>query len=230
LLKKNAAETGQAVETWIFDLDNTLYPAECDLFSLVSQRMTVFIANKFSLSPDDARARQKKYFQSHGTTLRGLMTEHGTEPAEFLDFVHDIDFSRVAPSPLMAAALPLLPGRKYVFTNASKDYAGKVLARLGIDAHIDGIFDIEAAGFMPKPDPAAYRKMLEDLAIDPHSALMVEDIARNLKPAADLGMRTAWVPNSSSWSKAGAEGMSFDFVVEDLPRWLHEMALKSGGS
>lgn len=228
--KMNLISGAQPLNAWVFDLDNTLYPAACDLFSLVSRRMTVFIADKFDISLDDARARQKNYFHRHGTTLRGLMIEHGMPPGEFLAFVHDIDFTRVAPSPLMAAALSRLPGRKYVFTNASRGYSERVLARLGIEAHIDGIFDIEMAGFEPKPEPATYRRMVEHFAIDPRRALMVEDIARNLKPAADMGMKTAWVPTGTSWSKVGAEDMQFDFVVEDLPRWLDDLAAKAEGA
>lgn len=224
----NSPDSSLPIQTWVFDLDNTLYPANCDLFSLISQRMTAFIAENFDLSPEDARARQRSYFLKHGTTLRGLMTEHGTPPGAFLDFVHDIDLSRVQPSPVMARALSLLPGRKYVFTNASKGYSEKVLARLGIEAHIDGIFDIEIAGFAPKPDPATYRKMIEFFSVDPKNALMVEDMARNLPPAAALGMKTAWVPNDAHWSKEGSEDLTFDFVIEDLPLWLHELALRGG--
>jgi putative hydrolase of the HAD superfamily len=217
------------VETWVFDLDNTLYPAECDLFSQVSFRMGAFIAKHFSLDLDAARQLQKRYFLKYGTTLRGLMTEQGVQPHAFLDYVHDIDFSKVEPSPALAAALSRLPGRKVVFTNASTKYTEMVLGRLGIEDHIDGIFDIEAAAFAPKPDPATYLKMLEHFAAHPQKALMVEDIARNLKPAAELGMKTAWVPNATSWSQADADEMIFDYVIDNLPVWLHEVATRREG-
>ncbi len=208
------------IDTWVFDLDNTLYPATCNLFSQVSDRMKMFIARKFSIGADEAFKIQKNFFRQHGTTLRGLMTEHDMLPDEFLDFVHDIDFSPVMPSPLLSKALDALPGRKFIFTNASADYTGKVLSRLGVGDIFDGVFDIHSAGYAPKPDPETYRKMLSAFNIDARSSIMFEDMARNLAPAASFGMKTAWIPTHTDWGHEGAAEMDFNYVIEDLPDWL----------
>lgn len=218
------------IDAWVFDLDNTLYPAKCDLFSQVDARMCAFIATTLKLDHAAARRLQKSYFLKHGTTLRGLMNEHSIAPAAFLEFVHNIDFTRIKASPIMAAALLRLPGRKFVFTNASESYAARVLARIGIESHFEGIFDIEKAGFAPKPDPVTYDRMLAHFSIEPTSAIMIEDIARNLKPAADRGMKTAWIPTDQSWSREGSGDMAFDYVIDDLEAWLTEMAAKAAAT
>ena len=133
------------VETWVFDLDNTLYPARSNLFSQVSARMTQYIQDRFGLEPDNARELQRALFRRHGTTLRGLMTEHAVDPDAFLAFVHDIDVSPIDPSPRLDALLAALPGRKMVFTNGSVPHAERIMARLGIGRHFDTVFDIVAA-------------------------------------------------------------------------------------
>ena len=208
------------IDTWIFDLDNTLYPASCNLFSQVSDRMGAYIARMFDVDANAARKLQKNFFRTHGTTLRGLMTEHQMQPDEFLHFVHDIDFSVVKPSPLLSRALDALPGRKFIFTNASAAYADKVLARLGVGDVFEGVFDIHNAGYTPKPDPETYRKMLSTFKIEAQGAIMFEDMARNLAPAVSLGMKTAWIPTHTDWGHEGAAEMDFNFVIEDLPDWL----------
>ncbi|MFI4986974.1 MAG: pyrimidine 5'-nucleotidase [Alphaproteobacteria bacterium] len=181
------------VAVWIFDLDNTLYPASCRLFDQVDRRIGQFIAESFGLDPLAARALQKQYFRTYGTTLRGLMSEHDVDPHAFLDYVHHIDRSAIPPAPALDAALARLAGRKLVFTNGSADHAAKVMAQLGIAHHFEAVFDVVAAGFLPKPDPACYRLLLERHAIAPESAAMVDDIPRNLAPAAALGMTTVWL-------------------------------------
>ena len=208
------------VETWIFDLDNTLYPASCNLFSQVDARMSAFIQDLLSLEPGDARRVQKRYFREHGTTLRGLMDHHQVDPEAFLDYVHDIDFSVIPHAPGLEAALSRLAGRKLVFTNATVPYSKQVLGRLGISHHIEAIFDIVAADYRPKPEPACYRQLIEEHAIDPARAVLVEDIARNLAPAAALGMTTVWVPNDEDWSQDTAEDGHVHHVAEDLAAWL----------
>ena len=212
-----------AVEAWIFDLDNTLYPASCNLFSQVDARMSAFIQELLSLGPDEARRVQKRYFREHGTTLRGLMTHHRVDPEAFLAFVHDIDFSVIPCAPDLDAALSRLAGRKLVFTNATVPYAERVLARLGIGRHIEAIFDIVAADFRPKPEPESYRQLIAAHGIDPRRAVLVEDIARNLTPAAALGMTTVWVPNDTDWSHHGAEDGHVHHVAEDLTAWLTDL-------
>jgi putative hydrolase of the HAD superfamily len=208
------------VEAWIFDLDNTLYPASCNLFHQIDWRMTEFIADRLALARDDARRLQKELFRRHGTTLAGLMAEHAMDPAPFLAYVHDIDLSPVAPAPALDRALAALPGRKLVFTNGSTRHAENVLARLGVTQHFETVFDIAAADFVPKPRPEPYRALLERHAIEPSRALMAEDIARNLIPAAALGMTTLWVRGDAEWARAGADEAHVHFTVDDLAGWL----------
>lgn len=209
-----------AVETWIFDLDNTLYPAASSLFDQVDRRMGEYVARLLGIPYDAARAEQKRLFRDHGTTLRGLMTEHGVDPVDYMDHVHAIDLSRLAPDPRLALALERLPGRKLVHTNASVAHAERVTARLGIDRHFDGVFDVAAAGWTPKPDPAPYAMLLDRFGVDPARAAMVEDIARNLAPAAALGMATVWVRSEQDWAKAGATAPFVHHETDDLPGFL----------
>ncbi|RMF07921.1 MAG: pyrimidine 5'-nucleotidase [Alphaproteobacteria bacterium] len=210
----------EGFEAWIFDLDNTLYPAECNLFDQVDRRMAAFIAKRFGLEAEQARRIQKRYFREYGTTLRGLMSEHEIDADEYLAFVHDIDVSAVPPDPVLARAVSRLPGRKFIHTNASTDYAEKILDRLGLAGLFDGIFDIRDAGFAPKPDRSGYQKLVDRYGIDPARAVMVEDIARNLIPAAELGMTTVWRPTATDWSGDGADERFIDHVIDDLADWL----------
>ncbi len=211
------------VRTWVFDLDNTLYPASSSLFDQVDRRMGAFVAERFGLPFEAARAEQKRLFREHGTTLRGLMVEHGVDPVAFMDHVHAIDLTRLDPDPRLSLALARLPGRKVVYTNGSVAHAARVTARLGIDRHFDATFDIAAAGWVPKPDPAPYRVMLERFGIDPAGAAMVEDIARNLAPAAALGMATVWVRGDPDRAKAGAAAAHVHHETDDLAAFLLEV-------
>ena len=219
-----------AVETWIFDLDNTLYPASCRLFEQIQQRMTAFICARLSVSPDEAAALRRTYFQQHGTTLRGLMTVDRIDPHEFLAFVHDIDLAGVPPDPALRAAIARLPGRKIVHTNGSVRHAERLLDHLGIGETFCGIVDIVAAGFDPKPAPAGYLLLLERHAADARTALMVEDIARNLEPAAALGMTTAWMRNGLDWAAADSDGAYINHVVDDLAGFLGAAAAPQGSA
>jgi putative hydrolase of the HAD superfamily len=212
------------IETWIFDLDNTLYPVSCRLFDQIHARMTRFIAERFGLEPESALARQKAYFREYGTTLRGLMVVDCIDPNEFLAFVHDIDLTCVPPDPVLVAALAALPGRKIVHTNGSRRHAERLLDHLGIAGSFCGILDIEAAGWEPKPALAGYHELLKRHEVTPGTALMVEDIARNLIPAAALGMTTAWVRNPAEWGADGAEGDHIHHVVDDLGDFLSAAA------
>ena len=168
------------IETWIFDLDNTLYPARCRLFDQIDLRMGSFIAELLGVDRVAAKAVQKDYFYRYGTTLRGLMLEHGVAPDAFLDYVHDIDHSPVPADEPLARALEALPGRKLIFTNGTVAHAEKVLARLGVGSHFTGIFDIVHSDFIPKPQLEPYEKFLAVHAVEPRRAAMFEDIARNL--------------------------------------------------
>lgn len=218
------------VEFWVFDLDNTLYRADSNLFAQIDARMSQFIARFLSVPPDQARRIQKAYYREHGTTLNGLVVRHGTDPETFLDFVHDIDLSAVAPDAALNAAIAALPGRRFVFTNGCGRYARRLLERLGLSAAIDGLWDIRATAFSPKPERAAYRTVLDAAGIDPHRAAMFEDVARNLVPAHDLGMTTVWIDNGSEWSKQGPEfpvasGDHIDYETDDLVQFLRSIRI-----
>jgi putative hydrolase of the HAD superfamily len=178
---------------WIFDLDNTLYPAKCNLFAQIDQRMGEFISNYLDLPFDEARKIQKSYYVKYGTTLAGLMAEHGLKPEKFLDYVHDIDVSMLTPSPELGQAIEDLPGKKYIFTNGSQAHAENVAGALGVYDKFDGVFDIGDAGFVPKPDRSAYDKFLKAHNVSPHVAAMFEDMPHNLESPHALGMATVLV-------------------------------------
>jgi len=210
----------EAVSCWVFDLDNTLYPAASNLFQRVSVRMTAYIQSAFDLPEDQARALQKDLFRRHGTTMRGLMVEHGTDPEDFLHYVHDIDVSDMARDERLAELIARLPGRRVIFTNGSVPHAERITAQLGIDHLFEGTFDIVAGDFVPKPDPKPYHQMIAHFGIDPGTSVMVEDMAKNLKPAAELGMTTVWLRHHMEWSGDGAEDGHVHHPIGDLHDWL----------
>lgn len=187
------------IDHWVFDLDNTLYPAECQLFAQIDARMTEFVQRALSLPHADARKVQKDYYVEYGTTLSGLMREHDIPPEEFMDYVHDIDLSAITPNNRLAALIDALPGQKYVFTNGSVKHALNVKRALGIDHLFDGIFDIKAAEYVPKPNRSAYDLFLKRYEINPSRAAMFEDIAANLEVPHDLGMETVLVCSAAQW-------------------------------
>lgn len=208
------------ITDWIFDLDNTLYPARCNLFDQVDRRIGQFIEGRLGLDRVEARALQKRYFREHGTTLAGLMANHAVDPGAFLEFVHDIDVSPVEPSPALDQALSRLPGRKFIFTNGSTAHADRVTGRLGVTHHFEGVFDIIAAGYRPKPDPETYDLLIRRHAITPLRAAMIEDLPRNLRPAAALGMTTVLVLTGAEWAETDAAGDHIHHVTDDLVGWL----------
>jgi putative hydrolase of the HAD superfamily len=208
------------IETWIFDLDNTLYPASSRLFEQVQQRMNAYICDRLSLSPEAAAELRRKYFREHGTTMNGLMNVDRIDPHEFLAFVHEVDLACVPSDPALVSALAELRGRKIVHTNGSVRHAERLLDHLGVSDSFCGIIDIVAADFEPKPALAGYRLLLQRHAVEPRTAIMVEDIARNLAPAAELGMTTAWIRNGEDWAAAEADRDYIHHVVEDLAGFL----------
>ncbi|MFA5120757.1 pyrimidine 5'-nucleotidase [Zavarzinia sp.] len=214
-----APKTLSATETWVFDLDNTLYPASCRLFDQIEAKMRAYIMDHLALDGEAAGALKSELFHRHGTTMKGLMQDHGVDPHHFLDFVHDIDLSPLDAAPALDAVLAGLPGRKVIFTNGSTMHAERVLARLGIAGHFDGIFDIVAAGFTPKPEVGPYLAMATALGVEPTRACMVEDMARNLLPAAEMGMATVWIPNGTDWGAQG-QGDHIHHVTDDLAAFL----------
>ena len=211
------------IRNWIFDLDNTLYPASADLFGLIDARMTGFIQDLLGLEWTKARALQKDYFHNHGTTLSGLMSEHDIDPNRFLAYVHDIEMDVLSEDRRLVEAIARLPGRKLIFTNGDADYARRVLARLGMSESFEAIHDIHACAYEPKPQPIAYQRMAEAFGIEPAESLFVEDMARNLEPAKAIGMTTVWVNNGSEQGRGHDDRAYVDYEITDLGAWLHEI-------
>lgn len=218
------------IDVWVFDLDNTLYPHHVNLWQQVDIRIRDFVANFLKITPDEAFRIQKDYYLRYGTTMRGMMTEHGVSADDYLAYVHEIDHSPLAPNPGLGAAIEALPGRKLILTNGSTDHAGKVLARLGIGDHFEAVFDIIAAELEPKPAPATYAKFLDRHGVDPKQAAMFEDLARNLAVPHDLGMTTVLVvPDGTeevvreAWELEGRDAEHVHHVTDDLTGFLKRL-------
>lgn len=217
----------KGVEAWIFDLDNTLYPAHVDLFSQINKQIADYIARALNIGEEDAIAQRRDYYQKYGTTLRGLMMEHKIDPDDYLRYVHDIDYSNVLPDPALGRAIEALPGRKYIFTNGDRPHAERTAAALGISDHFEDIFDIVAADLMPKPNRETYDRFLERTGVSPVRAAMFEDLQRNLEVPHHLGMCTALiVPKGTrdifrdDWELEGDKAAHVDFVTDDLSGFL----------
>lgn len=212
--------TGLArIDSWIFDLDNTLYPASAQLFSQIDARMGAYIQRLLDLDKEAAWRVQKGFFHSHGMTLPGLMAHHGVNPHEFLADVHDVDIDVVAPHPELADLIARLPGKKFVFTNADAPYATRVLARLGLSESFDALHDIHALDYVPKPQAPAYANLCAAHGIDPTTAVFVEDMARNLAPAKAIGMTTVWIDNGSEQGPDESRS-HIDYTITDVASWL----------
>lgn len=208
------------IRNWIFDLDNTLYPARANLFSQIDNRITDYLAQRLDLDRVAARAVQKDYFHTHGTTLFGMMADHDVDPHEFLGFVHDVEMDVLDHDAPLVAAIARLPGRKLVFTNGDAPYALRVLDRLGLADAFEAIHDIHAMRYQPKPAAAAYQGLIASHGLDPAQSLFVEDMARNLKPAKAIGMTTVWIDNGSEQT-ADDDRSFIDFTTHDIAGWLH---------
>ncbi len=212
----------QAVDAWLFDLDNTLYPAESGLFEEVRARIGTYMVTYCGLSQPEAAVAQRTYRERFGSTLAGLMAENAVAPDHFLSFVHDVGYDVVQPDPRLGAALAAIPGRLYIFTNGTRDHARRVTDRLGISHAFEDVFDIARAHYIPKPNPEPYNKIIRDLGLTPESTTFVEDIERNLVPAKKLGMTTVLVAN-----RAREPSATVDHVVSDLPGWLQDSRRQS---
>ena len=210
------------IRDWIFDLDNCLYPASTGLFELVDERMGAYIQRLLDCDAIEARRVQKAHFHEHGTTLAGLMKDHGVDPTDFLEDVHAIPLDRVCRDDRLASALGRLPGRKFVFTNGDAPYARRVLEAIGVHEHFDELHDIEASSYRPKPDPHGYELLCERFEIDPPAALLADDIAANLAPAKSLGMTTVWVDNGSERGNVDA-GDYIDHRIDNVTQWLERI-------
>ncbi len=224
---ERVAEAFTAIDTFVFDLDNTLYPASSDLWPMIDDRITLFMIRQFGLDSLSLRALQKHYYLRYGTTLRGLMAEHGVDAEVYLAYVHDIDRSFLKPDHTLAAAIAALPGRKLILTNGSRDHALETARALGIDHLFEDIFDIIAADFIAKPDEGVYTRFFEKHAVEPARAALFEDIARNLVVPHRRGMTTVLVtPNAGqaldreSWEVAHGGEPHVDFFTDDLAGFL----------
>lgn len=185
------------IDSWLFDLDNTLYPLECGYMGQIEQRMTGVVSRLTGLEPDEALKLQKIYLAEHGTTLAGLMHSHQVDPAAFLEEVHDLPLDCLMPDPALRAALQRLPGRRLIFTNGDEAHAVRVLDRIGIADLFDDLFHIAMSDYVPKPNPATFARMIEHHVLTPETTSFFEDSVRNLAPAHDLGMTTVLVgPNA----------------------------------
>ena len=211
-----------SIRNWIFDLDNTLYPHGVRLFEQVDRRITSYIARLFQVDAQEAYRIQKGYFHTRGTTLAGLMAEHGVDPHDYLADVHDIEMDMLEENAPLAAAIAQLPGRKIVFTNADEAYAIKILARLGLGNSFEAIHDVHALDYRPKPEPSAYRHICDTYGLAPDECLFADDMARNLKPAKHIGMTTLWVDNGSEQAE-DADREHIDFATRDITLWLQEI-------
>jgi putative hydrolase of the HAD superfamily len=215
------------VETWVFDLDNTLYPHHLNLWQQVDVRIRDYIVDFLKITHDEAFRLQKDYYKRYGTTMRGLMAEHGLQPDEFLEMVHQIDHSPLTPNPALGAAIAQLSGRKLILTNGTREHADAVLRRLEIEHHFDDVFDIRAAELEPKPQPVVYERFLARHDVDPTKAAIFEDLARNLEVPHALGMTTVLVVPQGArvvlredWELAGRDAPQVDHVTDDLAGFL----------
>jgi putative hydrolase of the HAD superfamily len=223
------------VSRWVFDLDNTLYPAATNLFRQIDARMRTFIEHALAIDPDEARRLQKGYYVRYGTTLSGLMAEHGVDPDAFLDYVHDIDLAELAADNALIAAIGALPGERYIFTNGSTAHAERVISRLGLTGLFGDIFDIRAAEFTPKPHRETYQRFLLRHDIQGPDSAMFEDIAHNLEAAHALGMTTVLVSSDAPWiedepaekrpAAPGERHAHVHYVTDDLAAFLSRARL-----
>jgi len=217
------------VRNWIFDLDNTLYRADNGIFAQIETRMTDYVMAFLKLPRDEAYARQKELYRRYGTTLNGLMREHGAEPDAYLQYVHDIDLSDLGPDQALATAIAKLPGRRFVFTNGCRDHAARILDRLEMTGLFDAVWDIRSMAFAPKPQAGAYTSVTEAAGVTCGQAAMFDDIARNLVPARALGMTTVWLKTDSPWGKQGplmdVRESDIDHETDDLTRFLNTIRI-----
>ena len=219
------------VETWVFDLDNTLYPHHLNLWQQVDARIREYVSAYLHVSPEEAFRVQKDYYRRYGTTMRGLIAEHGMAPGDYLDFVHRIDHSPLKPDPALGDALEKLPGRKLIFTNGTRRHAENVIKRLEIDARFEDVFDIVAGDLEPKPSQLSYERFLARHGVDAAKAAMFEDLARNLEVPHALGMTTVLVvPQGErvvlreAWELAGQDDPHIDHRTDDLAAFLERIA------
>jgi len=213
----------QSIKYWIFDLDNTLYSGKTKVFEQVDKKMSKFISDKLKVSIEEAKKIQKNYFYEYNTTLNGMIKNHKIDANEFLEFVHDIDIDFLQKDLELAKQIEKLEGKKIIFTNGSRKHALNVTKRIGINQHFDDIFDIVDSDFMPKPSIEPYKKLIEKHKIDPKLSVFIEDIARNLKPAYEMGMKTVWIENDEPWAKKFSDSDFVNYTTNNLSDFLKKI-------
>ena len=211
------------IKYWLFDLDNTLYSGDTKVFDQVDKKMSKFISEKLNVSIDEAKKIQKNYFHEYNTTLNGMIKNHDIDANEFLEFVHDVDLSFLDKDKYLEDEIKKLDGKKIIFTNGSRAHAINVTKRIGIDKLFDGIFDIRDCEFIPKPSKEPYRKLVENYKIEPQYCIFFEDIARNLKPAYELGMKTVWIKNDEPWAAKYSDSDFINYKTDNLTNFLKEI-------
>ena len=211
------------IKYWIFDLDNTLYSGQTQVFSEVDKKMSSFISKKFNVDLVKAKEIQKKYFYEYGTTLSGLMNHDNIDPQEFLEFVHDIDISWLPKDEVLREELIKIKEKKIIFTNGSHAHVENVTKQLDIDGLFDGAFDITDANYVPKPHLNPYQELIKKFDLDPNQSILIEDIAHNLEQAKNLGMKTCWLENDETFAKKDANKPYIDYKIKNLPSFLQEI-------
>ena len=214
-----------SIKYWIFDLDNTLYSGKTKVFEQVDKKMSKYISNKLNVTIEEAKKIQKNYFYEYNTTLNGMIKNHKIDASEFLEFVHDIDIDFLKKDIKLNEELKKLTGKKIIFTNGSRKHAINVTSRIGIEQHFDDVFDIVDSEFMPKPTIEPYKKLVEKHKIDPKLCVFVEDIARNLKPAYEMGMKTVWIENDEPWASKFSDSDFVNYRTNDLSEFLRKINL-----
>jgi len=213
------------IKFWLFDLDNTLYSGKTKVFEQVDKKMSQFISEKLNVSIKEAKQIQKSYFYEYNTTLNGMIKNHKIDANEFLDFVHDINVDFLKKDIHLGEELKKLDGKKIIFTNGSKKHAINITQRIGIDQYFDDIFDIVDSEFIPKPAMSPYKKLIEKHKIDPKLCVFIEDIARNLKPAYEMGMKTVWIENEEPWAKKFSDSNFVNYKTNNLSEFLQKINL-----
>ena len=214
-----------SIKYWIFDLDNTLYSGKTKVFEQVDKRMSKYISGKLNISVEEAKKVQKNYFHKYNTTLNGMIKNHKIDPDEFLEFVHDINIDFLQKDPALGKEIEKLDGKKIIFTNGSRKHAINVSKQIGIDHLFDDIFDIVDAEFIPKPLLEPYKKLVKKHKIDPKLCVLVEDIARNLKPAYEMGMKTVWIENDEPWASKFSDSEFVNYKTNNLSEFLKKINL-----
>ena len=211
------------IKYWLFDLDNTLYDGATKVFEQVDKKMSKYISEKLKVTIQEAKNIQKNYFYEYNTTLNGMIKNHKIDANEFLEFVHDINLDFLKKDKELENQISKISGRKFIFTNGSKAHAENVTKKIGINKLFDGVFDIVEANFIPKPSMRAYKELIEKYKIEPQYCIFIEDIARNLKPAHELGMKTVWIKNDEPWAAEFSNESFVNYRIENLTNFLKEI-------